>query len=40
MTTRHPLIELTHASIAHGLEHGCALPVQVESLPEPVAAPS
>ncbi len=33
MTTRHPLIELARASIAHGLEHGHALPVRVEEHP-------
>lgn len=33
MKTRHPLIELARASIAHGLEHGYALPVRVEEHP-------
>jgi AmmeMemoRadiSam system protein A len=33
MKTPHPLIELARASIAHGLEHGRALPVRVEAHP-------
>lgn len=36
---RQHLLEVAHDSIAHGLRHGCALPVDAHTYPEALRAP-